>query len=77
MCIALYKLGSCAEYSKVAVAFGVSITSVHRCLYKFCDAMAKRKHEYITWFTSEDAASKADITEANYKYPQAIGKTFC
>lgn len=73
VCIALYKLASCAEYSKVASVFGVSKSTVHRCLYMLCEAMAARKHEMIRWYTDEDAARLAYITQANYKYPQAIG----
>ena len=75
VCIALYKLASCAEYSKVATTFGVSVTSVHRHLYSFCNAMTSKKHTLITWYTNEDGARIADITRANYKYPQAIGMT--
>lgn len=71
--IALYKLASCAEYSRVATTFGVSQTSVHRHLYAFCNAMASKKHRLIQWYTDEDGARIADIIRANYKYPQAIG----
>lgn len=74
VCIALFKLSSCAEYSKVAATFGVSKTTVHRCLKMFCRAMSNKKHQMIEWFTDEEAARLADITESNYKYPQAIGK---
>ena len=73
VCVAVYKLASCSEYRAVATVFGVGITSVHRCLYEFCEAMARRKHEYILWYSNEDAARLADITRGNYKYPQAFG----
>lgn len=75
VCIAIFKLASCSEYSKVATTFGVSKTSVHRCLYMFCNAMASRKHDYIQWYSNEEAGNLADISQANYKYPQAIGKS--
>ena len=69
----MYKLASCAEYSKVATTFGVSITTVHRQVYAFCHAMASKKDQLITWYSDEEAARLADTTRANYKYPQSIG----
>lgn len=66
-------MASCAEYRNVAKAFGVSITSVHRYLYLFCNALSKRKHTYIKWYTDEDAAAIADNTRGKYIYPQSIG----
>lgn len=73
VCIALYKLASCCEYRSVAKVFGVSVTSVHRCLYRFCSAMSRRKHNYIRWYTTEDATALAELTRERYGYPQAIG----
>ncbi|XP_067950255.1 uncharacterized protein [Watersipora subatra] len=73
VCIAVFKLASCCEYSKVATVFGVSKTTVHRCLYAFCHAMSRKKHQFITWYSDVEAGEIADIIEANYKYPQAIG----
>ena len=34
--VALYKLATCAEYRVVAETFGVSETTVHRCVYAVC-----------------------------------------
>lgn len=73
MCVAVYKLASCGEYRAVAKAFGISITSVHRCLYLFCEAMSERKCHHIEWYTTEDAINIATRTEAKSKYPQSIG----
>ena len=49
ICIAVYKLATCAEYRRVAKAFGVSITTVHRCVQKFCRTMCARKANVIFW----------------------------
>lgn len=73
VCIALYKLATCAEYRGVAKAFGVSITTVHRCLHKFCRAKCSRKMDIICWYTDEEAAVLADTVEEKYGYPQCIG----
>lgn len=69
----MYKLASCGEYRPVAKAFGISITSVHRGLYLFCEAMYARKHHYIHLHTTEEAINIAARAEAKYKYLQSIG----
>ena len=66
-------MASCAEYSRFAAIFGVSKTTVHRCLHSFCCAMTAEKKGFINWYRDEEAGRLADITQANYKYPQAIG----
>ena len=73
ICIALYKLASCAEYRVVAETFGVSKTTVHRCLYLFCNALTERKADYIKWYTAPEAKEMALFIEGNSSYPQAIG----
>lgn len=45
--IAIYKLANCCEYRVVAGKFGVSITTVHRCVYAVCRAItSKLLHQY-------------------------------
>lgn len=73
VCIAIYKLASSAEYRTVAEVFGVSVTSVHRYLYLFCESLVKRKGQYIKWYKDEEAAEIADFVRENHCYPQAIG----
>ncbi|XP_067948704.1 uncharacterized protein [Watersipora subatra] len=73
VCIALYKLASCAEYRAVAAVFGVSTASVHIYLHRFTKAICKIKSRYIQWYTTEEAIDMAAFIEQNYKYPQAIG----
>ena len=55
--IAMYKMASCAEYRKAATLFGVSKTTVHKCL--------QLKPDFINWYDDEEAGRLADITEAN------------
>ena len=73
VCIALYKLASCAEYRAVAKTFGVSVPTVHKYLYLFCKSLSKKKHSYIKWYQAEEAAALADETRRKYGYPQGIG----
>lgn len=73
ICIAVYKLSSCCEYRAVASLFGVSKTTVHRCVYKFIKALSPKKKQFIIWYDTEDAKNIATINEQKYKYPQAIG----
>ena len=76
VCIAIFKLASCSEYRAVAKTFGVGVTTVHRCVYQFCEAMTTKKRDIIKWYTDEEGAEMADITRANYHYPQAIGRSW-
>ena len=73
ICIALFKLASCAEYRTVAAVFGVGKTSVQRYVRKFVHALCNIKGQYIKWYTTEDAIHMAEYIERHYKYPQAIG----
>ena len=57
----------------VAEAFGVSKTTVHRCIYSFCTSMARQKRKYIKWYEKEEAINLARQNRMNYSYPQAIG----
>lgn len=41
--LALLKLACCAEYSVVGETFGVSKTTVHRCVYAVCTAIKEKK----------------------------------
>ena len=60
VCIALFKLASCSEYRVVGIAFGVSVTTVHRCLVSFCYAVSKDRHSYIQFPSNTEAAEIAD-----------------
>ena len=53
--------------------FGVSVTSVHRCVKTFCEAMYKQRKDVIKWPTDDEAAIIADNFEQKYSYPQAFG----
>lgn len=72
VCIAIFKLASCAEYRVVGEAFGVSKVSVYRCFNAFVYAMAGLRGQLITFPTTEEASAIADRIEARYGYPQAF-----
>lgn len=73
ICIALYKLASCAEYRVVAPIFSVSKTSVYRYLHRFASGLCTVRGQYIRWYTTEEAIQMPDYIGTHYKYPQAIG----
>ena len=52
--------------------FGVSTTTVHRCIKMFTDAMIKKKEEIIYLPDDAEAAAIADRFEQKYSYPQAF-----
>uniref|UniRef100_A0A672NAF0 Uncharacterized protein n=1 Tax=Sinocyclocheilus grahami TaxID=75366 RepID=A0A672NAF0_SINGR len=54
--IAVYKLATCAEYRVVAETFGVSKTTVHRCVNGVCQAICtKLMKQYIAFPNVEEA----------------------
>ena len=69
--IALYKLASCCEYRVVAGKFGVSITTVHRCVYSVCRTI--RCHllrHYINMPSAEEAQQIAYKNAMKHHIPQ-------
>lgn len=73
VCIAIFKLATCAEYRVVGETFGVSKVSVYRCVNAFVYTMAGFKGHFITFPSSEEAAAIADRIQARHGYPQAFG----
>lgn len=73
VCIAIFKLASCAEYRVVGETFGVSTVSVFRCVNAFVFALSGLKGQFITFPNNEEAAAIADRIEARHGYPQAFG----
>ena len=73
ICIALFKLASCAEYRVVAETFGVSKVTVFRCLNAFCVAMTAKSYNFIHFPSSAEAGEIADRIESQHGYIQAFG----
>ena len=72
--IALYKLGSCAEYRIVARTFGVSKTTVHRCVYATCRAIKSvMMHQYIKLPDAQEAQEIAARNYSLHHFPQVYG----
>lgn len=72
--IALYKLTSCAEYRVVANQFGTHKTTVHRCVYKVCEAIyAEFKDDYLKLPNEMEAQEIADGFEKMCGLPNVIG----
>ncbi len=72
--IALYKLATCAEYRVVGETFGVSKTTVHRCVYSVCRAI--RAHMMSNYIKLPDLTEAREIAERNYTthhIPQVYG----
>uniref|UniRef100_T1J855 Uncharacterized protein n=1 Tax=Strigamia maritima TaxID=126957 RepID=T1J855_STRMM len=61
--IALFKIGTCADYQTVANRFGVHKSSVHNYLYKFCEALIKHMDRFIQL---PDSAEIEKTTEIKY-----------
>ena len=57
----------------MAEKFGVSKSTVHRCLGRFCYAMTKFHSQFISFPSSEEAAEIADRIQRRHGYPQAFG----
>lgn len=69
--IALYKLATCAEYKVVGETFGVSKTTVHRCLYSVCTVIkAKLMQRYIRLPTVAEANEIAYRNSLVHLVPQ-------
>lgn len=72
--IALYKLATCAEYRVVGETFGVSKTTVHRCVYAVCTAIkAKLMRHYIRLPTVAEANEIAYRNSLVHLVPQVYG----
>lgn len=69
--IALYKLASCCEYRVVAGKYGVSVTTVHRCVYSVCRAIRYNLlHRYIHLPSAEEAQQIAYRNSLAHHIPQ-------
>ena len=73
VCIAITKLASCCEYRVVGEKYGVSKSTVYRCVTAFCYAMAKHKGKFIKFPTTEEACAIADRIAESHGYIQAFG----
>jgi hypothetical protein len=73
ICIALFKMASCAEYRVVGANFGVSCSTVHRCFISFSSALAGKIAQFITYPTTAEAIQIANSFHNKYGYPQAYG----
>uniref|UniRef100_A0A3B3BNY6 DDE Tnp4 domain-containing protein n=1 Tax=Oryzias melastigma TaxID=30732 RepID=A0A3B3BNY6_ORYME len=72
--IAIYKLAACAEYRVVAETFGVSKTTVHRCVYGVCEAIChKLMKKFITLPKEEEAQQIAQRNYESHGLPQIYG----
>uniref|UniRef100_A0A3B3C1P4 Uncharacterized protein n=1 Tax=Oryzias melastigma TaxID=30732 RepID=A0A3B3C1P4_ORYME len=72
--IAIYKLATCAEYRVVAETFGVSKTTVHRCVYGVCEAIChKLMKKFITLPKEEEAQQIAQRNYESHGLPQIYG----
>ncbi|KAL7407457.1 hypothetical protein ABVT39_008684 [Epinephelus coioides] len=72
--IALYKLATCSEYRVIGETFGVSKTTVHRCVYGVCEAICSKLMK--TKISLPDADEALAIAQRNYeahKIPQVYG----
>ena len=65
-------LASCAELRIIGELFGVGEKSVQRCTLKVCQALVKRRKEYIYLPDQEEAALIALRIEQATGYPQAF-----
>lgn len=78
--IAMYALGSSAEYRSVANLFGVGRTTVGELVLEFCEAVWKvLKPQYLNYFEPLTSAKLQDCVDGFNKldFPQchgAIGK---
>ena len=71
--IALYKLATCAEYRVVGETFGVSKTTVHRCVYAVCFAIREQAKQHIKLPDLGEAQEIADRNNRAYHVPQVFG----
>ncbi|XP_063072582.1 uncharacterized protein LOC134463311 [Engraulis encrasicolus] len=71
--IALFKLASCCEYRVVAGKFGVSVTTVHRCVYSFCRVLCSMLHRFIKLPSAEEAQQIAYRNDVRQRIPQVYG----
>ncbi|XP_075304721.1 tripartite motif-containing protein 16-like [Odontesthes bonariensis] len=72
--IAIYKLASCCEYRVVAGKFGVSITTVHRCVYATCRAITSDLlHLYVKMPSADEAQQIAYRNATKHHIPQIYG----
>uniref|UniRef100_A0A3B1JVY3 DDE Tnp4 domain-containing protein n=1 Tax=Astyanax mexicanus TaxID=7994 RepID=A0A3B1JVY3_ASTMX len=72
--IAIYKLATCAEYRVVGETFGVSVTTVHRCVYAVCQAIRiKLMNRYIALPDATEAREIAQRNNAAHHIPQVYG----
>ncbi|XP_051787442.1 uncharacterized protein LOC127529067 [Erpetoichthys calabaricus] len=72
--IALYKLATCAEYRVVGETFGVSKTTVHRCVYAVCTAIKEKlMRRYIRLPTVAEANEIAYRNSLVHLVPQIYG----
>ncbi|KAL7405651.1 hypothetical protein ABVT39_004929 [Epinephelus coioides] len=72
--IALYKLATCTKYRVVGETFGVSKTTVHRCVYGVCQAICSKLMKQKIHLPDVDEA--LEIAQRNYeahKIPQVHG----
>ena len=73
VCIAIYKLASCAEYRVVAEQFGVSKQTVFRCLNAFVISMTSKHQEFIKFPTTQEAKEIATRIANRHGYIQTFG----
>lgn len=71
--IALYKLGSCAEYRVIANQFGVHKSTVKKFVYLFCKCMIPVARDLIKVPTEDEARAIAQRFESAFHIPQIIG----
>ncbi|XP_062403605.1 uncharacterized protein LOC134094192 [Sardina pilchardus] len=72
--IAVYKLSTCAEYRVVAETFGVSKTTVHRCVYGVCEAICQKLlRKYIHLPNEIEAQQIAQRNFEAHGLPQCYG----
>ncbi|KAL2096405.1 hypothetical protein ACEWY4_008553 [Coilia grayii] len=72
--IAIYKLASCCEYRVVAGKFGVSITTIHHCVYAVCRAItSKLLHQYVKMPSADEAQQIAYRNAMKHHIPQIYG----
>ncbi|XP_070412035.1 uncharacterized protein [Nothobranchius furzeri] len=72
--IALWKLATNSEYRSIGLLFGVSTTSVCRCVQDFCKAVCKLLlAEVIAFPTLQKLQEMADYFETRWGVPQCVG----
>ncbi|CAK6982383.1 protein ALP1-like%2C partial, partial [Scomber scombrus] len=72
--IALYKLATCSEYRVIGETFGVSKTTVHRCVYGVCQAICiKLMKRKISLLDVDEALEIAQRNYESHKIPQVYG----